>query len=65
MIARLPGTTVYVVQLYEWLAGAPSNRAVVDLAAMGRWYFYADADDWRAVSNAHLSRPRPGVTRTT
>lgn len=32
----------YLVQLYSWADGRPTNMCLVDLADMARWNFYED-----------------------
>ena len=38
--------SMYLVQLFEWIAGCPTNQQLVTLNEMRGWAFYDDADDW-------------------
>jgi len=37
----------YLVQLYEWMMGAPSSRHIVKASDMDGWSFYATDSDMR------------------
>lgn len=39
---------VYLVQLYEWLTGSPSNRHLVTIQEMKGWKFYPDTKSMNA-----------------
>lgn len=45
--------SVYVVQLYNWLMGMPSNQKLVDLDTMIDWTFYDDHKDMRDSYNSY------------
>jgi hypothetical protein len=42
-----PVAGYFLVQLYEWLCGHPTDQELVPVAQMVGWRFYDDADDWR------------------
>ena len=43
ILARVePG--IYLVQLYEWITGSPSNQQLVKFEFMESWLFYPDND---------------------
>lgn len=35
----------YLVQLFEWLVGSPTEQRIIRLDAMENWRFYEDAED--------------------
>ena len=37
----------YLIQLYDWLIGAPNECRLVSFNGMTGWIFYGDEEDWR------------------
>lgn len=46
-ILSMPSSEVYLVQLYSWLDGEPSQQRFVKFADMLEWQFYATDDEMR------------------
>jgi len=42
----------YLCQLFEWIAGCPSNHVVVHLQDMDSWYLYEDEESWKNAARA-------------
>ncbi len=51
-ILKAVAPDLYLVQLYEWFVGAPSNQRLVRLEVMETWAFY----DTNAAMNATYER---------
>jgi hypothetical protein len=46
-VARALENGSYVVQLFDWIAGEPSDMKVVEFGQMQQWNFYPSAQDMR------------------
>jgi len=55
VLSRVSGLT-YLVQLYEWLLGTPSEQRIESAENMAAWKFYDAADDWRYEYELYVSR---------
>ena len=47
---------VFLVQLYSWIDGEPTDRRVVEISAMASWRFYETAAQWREAGSAYSAR---------
>ena len=60
------GSERFLVQLYSWLDGTPSDQVIVSLEDMLGWTFYDDAEDWRyAVEHGALGIARERLFNQT
>jgi hypothetical protein len=41
-----PSAGLYLVQLFEWLMGEPSDQKLISLAEMKEWTFYDTVEEW-------------------
>jgi len=48
----------FLVQLFDWLLGSPSNKELAPIAQMIGWSFYDDADDWREAGDQKAEEAR-------
>ena len=48
-IVAEPSPGVYLVELFEWLAGSSSNQCLVSIDDMAGWQFYDNAE-WMAAT---------------
>jgi hypothetical protein len=63
-VVSVVGDGIFLVQLYEWIAGMPGDQKVVPLAHMAQWTFYEDAEDMqRAYTDFHERRAEMRVAR--
>lgn len=46
---------LYVVQLYEWLLGAPSCVKLVPIDQMLNWDFYHTVEEWNRAGNRKMN----------
>jgi len=56
VLAR-PEPGIYLVQLYEWITGSPSNQQLVKFEDMENWLFYADNDAMNYSYKYGIARP--------
>lgn len=56
ILAR-PEPGIYLVQLYEWITGSPSNQQLVKFEDMKNWLFYADNDAMNFSWQYGIARP--------
>ena len=42
-----PEPGYYLIQLYSWITGFPTNEKLVHVSDMKNWKFYSDIDDWK------------------
>ncbi len=47
LITGEPASGYFLVQLFEWLCGGPSDKRLIHVSQMVGWTFYDEADDWR------------------
>ena len=45
-ILSQPKPGLFLVQLYEWFLGEPSDQILVPIAQMQGWSFYPDVEGW-------------------
>lgn len=45
VVSELPDSK-YLVQLFSWLDGAPTNQEIINLSDMENWRFYATHSSW-------------------
>ena len=56
ILAR-PEPGIYLVQLYEWLVGSPSNQQLVAFKDMKNWLFYEDNESMNYSYQYGIARP--------
>ena len=58
ILARIPRTNFYLVQLFEWMLGGPSDQRVVRVSLMAsefnQWIFYETNGDMLAAGTERL-----------
>jgi hypothetical protein len=42
-----PTPGYFLVQLYDWFSGGPTDMEIITIDQMVGWRFYNNADDWR------------------
>jgi len=47
----------YLIQLFEWLMGGPSNRALVRIEDMKGWLFYGSAEEMQFSYEHGVAKP--------
>jgi hypothetical protein len=47
VVTAEPAPGYFLVRLFEWLCGHPSDEELVPIAQMVGWKFYDSAEDWR------------------
>jgi hypothetical protein len=47
VLARVPRTNFYLVQLFEWWLGTPSDQLLVRINSMREWFFVNSANELR------------------
>ena len=56
VVVAEPAPTVYLVELFGWVLGAPIEQLLVPVSAMLDWTFY-DTSEWmRDAYDAHIQR---------
>jgi hypothetical protein len=56
-ILSRPEPGVYLVQLYEWIVGSPSNQQLVKFGDMKNWLFYENAEAMNYSYQYGIARP--------
>ena len=56
LITGEPASGYFLVQVFEWIVGSPSDKRLIDVSQMVGWTFYDDADDWREEANRKTER---------
>jgi hypothetical protein len=58
VLKRVPGTDLYLVKLFEWLSGFPSNMEVVKVDTMVGWSFYNSEAAWNQAATERMRQER-------
>ena len=60
-----PAPGFFLIQLFEWLCGHPSDQEIIPIDQMVGWRFYDDVEDWREAADSLTSREQQelGTTR--
>lgn len=56
VVTAQPAPGFFLVQLFEWMCGTPSDKQLIPVAQMVGWKFYDNADDWKDAAGRGTER---------